>query len=119
MIRYPAPCMYSVTPKLGRIGFEDNPTTAMVLYFFRILRMASAFASAPPGSSVLIARPVHLCLRASKSPAPWPTNICHFLPPSPPKCGSLPEIPSTPASARSRPSAADHRSPPSLLDPLP
>src|SRR6266568_5599169 len=58
----------------------------------------------------LIARPVHPCPRASESPAPWPTNTCHFLPRFPPKCASLPEIPSNPAAARSRPSAANHRS---------
>src|SRR6266568_6505324 len=37
----------------------------------------------------LIARPVHPCPRASESPAPWPTNTCHFLPRFPPKCAAL------------------------------
>src|SRR5205823_8093635 len=32
IIRYPARCMYSDTSWLGRIGFDDNPTTAIVLY---------------------------------------------------------------------------------------
>src|ERR1700726_3990035 len=118
--------MYSVTPKLGRVGFEDNPTTAILLYFFRSSRIASSLACvtaclksfAPLGSSTLIAPRVRPCPRASRSPALWPTSICHFLPPSPPKCGSPPQIPSTPAAARSRPSAADHRSSPAHPDPL-
>src|SRR5260370_38896297 len=106
--------MYSVTPWLGRIGFEDNPTTAIVLNFFRISRIVSAPGcvkeSAPSGTKILIALRVHPCLRASRSPAPWPTNIFHFLPPSPPKSLSLRRIPPTPAPARSRPFATGHRS---------
>src|SRR5260370_29512302 len=126
--------MHSVPPCFGRIGFEDNPTTAIVLYVFRISRIASVvasvvgarfsasplgLASAPSGSSTLIAPRVHPCPRASKLPAPWPTNICHFLPPFPPIRESLPEIPSIPAAARSRPSAANHRSAPSHPAPPP
>src|SRR5467141_1834902 len=128
MIRYPDSCIYSVTPKLGRTGFEDNPTTAIVLYFFRTSRIASVvalvvggrfsasplgLASALSGSNTLIAPQARLCRRASKSPPPWPTNICHSLPPSPPKYESPPEIPSIPAAARSLPCAIDHRSAPS------
>src|SRR6267142_129452 len=113
--------MYSVTPELGRIGFEDNPTTAILLYFFRSSRIASPLACAHtfalPGSSTLIAPRARPCPRASRSPAPWPTSICHFLPPSRPKCGSLPKIQSHPAAERSPPSAADNRSPPTHPDP--
>src|SRR5438876_10387384 len=53
--------MYSVTPWLGRIGFEDNPTTAIVLYFFSSSRIASVPGCPkefpPSGRSTLIARP--------------------------------------------------------------
>src|ERR1700674_2381005 len=112
--------MYSVTPKLGRIGFEDNPTTAMVLYFFRSSRIASPPACvtaclksfAPHGRSTLIARRVRPCPPGSRSPAPSPTSICHFLPPSRSKCGSLLKPPSPQAPARSPPAVADHRSSP-------
>src|SRR5260370_16680395 len=106
--------MYSVTPWLGRIGFEDNPTTAIVLNFFRISRIVSAPGcvkeSAPSGTKILIALRVHPCLRASRSPAPWPTNIFHFLPTSPPKSLSLRGIPSTPPASRSRPYPPRHPS---------
>src|SRR2546430_11423230 len=53
--------MYSVTPWLGRIGFEDNPTTAMVLLSSRIFVIASPsrcpLISAPSGMSTLMAWP--------------------------------------------------------------
>src|SRR5207249_10538819 len=111
--------MYSVTPWLGRIGFEDSPTTAIVLYFFRSSRIVSALASAPSGSSTLIARRVHPCRRASKSLAPWPTSTGHFLPPFPPRSGSLPDPPSLLAAAHSRPFAATPRSAPSHPAPPP
>jgi hypothetical protein len=46
--------MYCATPWLGRARFEDKPTTATVLQFFRISRMGSALAFAPSGSNTLI-----------------------------------------------------------------
>src|SRR5947208_16230981 len=53
--------MYSVTPKLGRSGFEDNPTTAMVLLSFNIFVIGSPSprppTSAPPGMCTLMAWP--------------------------------------------------------------
>src|SRR5260370_41942138 len=106
--------MYSATPWLARIGFEDNPTTAIVLYFLRISRIVSAPGclekSAPSGTKILIAPRVRLHRRASGSLAPWPPNISRFLPLSLSKCASLLECPSTPAAARSLPSGAGHRS---------
>src|SRR5438046_3220422 len=60
IIRYPALCMYSVTPWLGRIGFEDSPTTAIVLLSSKTFVIASPsrcrLISAPSGMSTLIAR---------------------------------------------------------------
>src|SRR5437763_13495590 len=53
--------MYSVTPWLVRSGFEDSPTTAIVLSFLRSSRIASApgcpKAFGPSGSSTLMAWP--------------------------------------------------------------
>src|SRR5438552_220436 len=53
--------MYSVTPWLGRIGFEDSPTTAIILLSPSIFVIGSTSArppiSAPPGTRTLIARP--------------------------------------------------------------
>src|SRR6266849_6103153 len=55
------PCMYSVTPKLGRMGFEDNPTTAMVLLSLNIFVIGSPSPrppiSAPPGMCALMEWP--------------------------------------------------------------
>src|SRR5437660_8118391 len=52
--------MYSVTPWLGRIGFEDSPTTAIVLLSSKTFVIASPsrcrLISAPSGMSTLIAR---------------------------------------------------------------
>ena len=51
--------MYSDTAWLGRIGFEDNPTTAIVLHFCKISEIGSvpflAPNSDPSGTSTLIA----------------------------------------------------------------
>src|SRR5260370_9801310 len=53
--------MYSVTPWLGRIGFEDNPTTAIVLLSLSIFVIGSPSprppVSAPPGMCTLMAWP--------------------------------------------------------------
>src|SRR5689334_20415181 len=53
--------MYSVTSWLGLIGFEDNPTTAIVLHFFKMFVMGSlpffAANSDVSGGSSLIAPP--------------------------------------------------------------
>src|SRR6266851_5214015 len=53
--------MYSVTPWLGRIGFEDNPTTAIVLLSLSIFVIGSPSprppVSAPPGMCILMAWP--------------------------------------------------------------
>src|SRR6516162_146301 len=50
--------MYSDTSWLGRMGFDDNPTAAIVLHFFRISWIAStprvAANSEPSGTSTLI-----------------------------------------------------------------
>src|SRR5712672_3866472 len=115
--------MYSVTPKLGRIGFDDNPTTAIVLYCFRSSRIASelagVLASELSGRRTLIAPQVHLCRRASESHAPWLTSICRSLPLCQWKCESLPESPSIRAAERSRPTSRGHRSTPSHPAPQP
>src|SRR5205823_13005812 len=59
IIRYPARCMYSDTSWLGRIGFDDNPTTAIVLYLRKMPAIGSpplcAPNSDPSGTSTLIA----------------------------------------------------------------
>jgi hypothetical protein len=47
--------MYSVTPKLGRIGLDDNPTTAMVLQSFKSSLIGSAQGFALSGRATLMA----------------------------------------------------------------
>src|SRR5277367_2062329 len=111
--------MYSVTLQLGRAGFEDNPTTAIVLYLFRISRIGSAAAITPSGNNTLIAPPTRFFPRASSISAPLPPGTSHFLPPSPQICGSPQESPSNRAAARSLPNAAVRRKSLSLPDPLP
>src|SRR6267142_2455381 len=65
------PCMYSVTPKLGRIGFEDNPTTAMVLLSLNIFVIGSP-SPRPP-----ISAPLGMCALME-----WPPvfPLPHLLP---------------------------------------
>src|SRR6266568_4688886 len=110
--------MYSVTSWLGRIGFDDNPTTAIVLHFFRISAIGSAprFAanSEPSGTSTLIELLTHSSLLVSSALVPAPTSICRSLPPSPLKFGGPPEIPSIRAAAQSLPDTVNRRQWPSL-----
>src|SRR6266852_4481906 len=115
--------MYSVTSWLGRIGFEDNPTTAIVLQLFKISAMGSAPLLAPnsdlSGTSTLIASRVRPSRRRGKGalrrvpalpiPAPAPTNISHFLLVFRWKSERPPEIPSIPAAAQSLPAATNRR----------
>src|SRR5689334_10494779 len=97
--------MYSVTSWLGRIGFDDNPTTAIVLHFLKISATGSALPCGTKlelsGTNTLIAPSTQAFLCAAPSRAPAPQTTCHSLPSSPPKSESPPETPSTPAAARS------------------
>src|SRR5271169_1946051 len=111
--------MYSVTPKLGRVGFEDNPTTAIVLYLFRICRIGSAEALTPSGNNTLIVPPARLFPLASPKHPPSPPGTFHFLPPCQPKFESPQEIPSSRAASQSLPGATTRRKSLSLPAPLP
>src|SRR5215471_10299586 len=50
IMRYPWLCMYAETPWLGRRGFEESPTTAMVLE----RRSRSAIGSGCGGEAIVV-----------------------------------------------------------------
>src|SRR5436305_13611562 len=99
--------MYSVTSWLGRVGFDDNPTTAIVLHFCSISAIGSAplFAakSEPSGTRTFIASQARPLRLVSSAPDPALTSLYHSLPTSPPRFEWPPGIRSTPATAQSLP----------------
>src|SRR5215469_14023014 len=68
--------MYSETSWLGRLGFDDNPTTAIVLYLLKMSAIGSprpfTANSDPSGSSTLIA--------SFLFPSAPPVLTCHESP---------------------------------------
>src|SRR5882724_10770152 len=101
---YPVFFKYSETPKLGRKGFDEMPTTAIVFAFLRISRIGSAAGWYPSGSRTII---VPFAPQALPGASPR-ASIYASLPETrhspracPPKLASPPEIPSSPAAARS------------------
>src|ERR1700730_8366363 len=56
--------MYWVTPKLGRAGLEDNPTTAMVLKFFSMSAATAALRGELSGMDILM---VSLALKRAEA----------------------------------------------------
>src|SRR5260370_17910677 len=71
--------MYSLTPRLGRAGLEDRPTTAIVLYLARISKIGSGLDDAPSGSKIFIALSARFCRALGEQAVHHPEHLGIFL----------------------------------------